>query len=257
MGFFTGKVALVTGGGQGIGLAIIKAFLAHGASVVIFERDPEALAEAAGECARLHGQGRVLAAPGDAAREADVAASVGRALGGLGRLDFLVNNAGVSEFKPLEQTSLADWNRVMGANLTGMFLCAKHAAPALRSSGGAMVNIASTRAFQSEPHTEAYSASKGGVVALTHALAMSLGPAVRVNAIAPGWIDVSGWKKSSARAPVALRPEDHAQHPAGRVGRPEDVAEAALFLCSDKAGFITGECLVVDGGMTRKMIYVE
>lgn len=257
MSFFDGKAALVTGGGQGIGLAIAKAFLEQGAFVAVLERDTEALAEAAGECARLHGARRVLALPGDVAVEDDVAEAVERAVREFGRLDFLVNNAGVSEFAPLEETSLDDWNRILGANLTGMFLCAKHAAPALRESRGAMVNIASTRAFQSEPHTEAYAASKGGVVALTHALAMSLGPAVRVNAIAPGWIDVSQWKKRAARKPTDLRPEDHAQHPAGRVGRPEDVAEAALFLCSDKAGFITGECLVVDGGMTRKMIYVE
>jgi NAD(P)-dependent dehydrogenase (short-subunit alcohol dehydrogenase family) len=120
-----------------------------------------------------------------------------------------------------------------------------------------VVTVASTRAFQSEPHTEAYAAAKGGVVALTHALAVSLGPRVRVNCIAPGWIDVSAWKKRSECEPEELRPEDHAQHPAGRVGRPEDVAELALFLCSPRADFITGACHTIDGGMTRKMIYLD
>ncbi len=252
--FFRDKVALVTGGGQGIGLAVARAFLDQGSLVTILERDAEALADAVGELARPD---RMLAVRGDVAMEADVLAAVEKTVREFGRLDFLVNNAGISEFMPLEHCSLDDWNRIIGANLTGMFLCAKHAAPALRANRGSMVNIASTRAFQSEPGTEAYAASKGGVVALTHALAMSLGPLVRVNAIAPGWIDVSGWKKRSAREQAELRPEDHGQHPAGRVGRPEDVAEAVLFLCSDKAGFITGECLVLDGGMTRKMIYVE
>ena len=108
----------------------------------------------------------------------------------------------------------------------------------------------------SEPDNEAYAASKGGLVALTHALAISLGPEVRVNCVSPGWIDVSGEKKKSARRPDPPSAADHAQHPVGRVGRPEDIAEAALYLLSARAGFITGANLVVDGGMTRKMIYV-
>jgi NAD(P)-dependent dehydrogenase (short-subunit alcohol dehydrogenase family) len=115
----------------------------------------------------------------------------------------------------------------------------------LRKASGAIVNIASTRALQSEPDTEAYAAAKGGVVALTHALAMSLGPRVRVNCVSPGWIASAG-----------LSRKEHAQHPAGRAGRPEDIGEITAFLISDAAGFITGQNFVVDGGMTRKMIYV-
>ena len=129
-----------------------------------------------------------------------------------------------------------------------------------RAGGGAIINIASTRALMSEPDTFAYSASKGGLLALTHSLAISLGPIIRVNAISPGWIDTSGWRRGEAgQAPAreALRPIDHAQHPAGRVGRPEDVAWACTFLASDLAGFITGQNLIVDGGMTVKMIYVD
>lgn len=122
---------------------------------------------------------------------------------------------------------------------------------------GAVVNIASTRAVQSEPDTEAYDASKGGLVALTHALAMSLGPEVRVNAVVPGWIDVRALRKPSLRDDSPLTREDHAQHPCGRVGRPEDVAAMVLYLCSEAAGFVTGACFTVDGGMTRKMMYEE
>jgi len=131
-------------------------------------------------------------------------------------------------------------------NLTGPFLMAKHCAPHLRAAGGAIVNIASTRALQSEPQNESYSASKAGLIGLTHAMAMTLGPAVRVNCICPGWI---------AHQPVTQK--DHAQHPAGRVGRDSDIAEMVAYLLSDAAGFITGANFVIDGGMTRKMIYEE
>jgi NAD(P)-dependent dehydrogenase (short-subunit alcohol dehydrogenase family) len=142
-------------------------------------------------------------------------------------------------------------------NLTGAFLMAKHAAPHLRQVRGAIVNVASTRALQSEANTEAYSASKGGLVALTHALAVSLGPDVRINCVSPGWIDVSGWQKVANRKPATLSDADHAQHPAGRVGTPEDIAEMVAYLLSDAAGFVTGQNFVVDGGMTKKMIYEE
>jgi NAD(P)-dependent dehydrogenase (short-subunit alcohol dehydrogenase family) len=144
---------------------------------------------------------------------------------------------------------------VLAVNLTGPLLCAKHAASYLRKARGSIVNIASTRAFMSEPDTEAYSASKGGIAALTHSLAMSLGPEVRVNCISPGWIDTGSWKKTSRRRQETLSEADHGQHPAGRVGRPEDIASLAAFLASPQASFITGANFMVDGGMTRKMIY--
>jgi len=119
-----------------------------------------------------------------------------------------------------------------------------------------VINIASTRALMSEQHTEAYSASKAGLLGLTHALAISLGPQIRVNAILPGWIDVSTWKRSDLAHQEPLTAEDHRQHPVGRVGRPHDIAAACLYLASEEASFITGQALVADGGMTVKMIYV-
>ncbi|MEW5792617.1 MAG: glucose 1-dehydrogenase [Pseudomonadota bacterium] len=248
------KVAIVTGGGQGIGKAIARHCLERGLKVVIAEADAEAGQETAAELAAL---GNIRCVAADVAREEDVQRMVREAVDGYGHLDYLVNNAGIMIRKPVTELSLAEWRRVLDVNLSSVFLGAKHAAPFLRERRGAIVNIASTRGLMSEPDTEAYSASKGGIIALTHALAVSLGPAVRVNCVSPGWIEVSEWKKRSVRHPAQLRDEDHHQHPAGRVGRPEDVASLVLYLLSDEAGFVTGANFVVDGGMTRKMIYVE
>ena len=150
--------------------------------------------------------------------------------------------------KKLADLTLAEWSLVLATNLTSTFLLARATADLLAAAGGAIVTIASTRARMSEPDTESYAASKGGLVALTHALAVSLGPAVRANAILPGWIDVRG---------EALRPVDHAQHPAGRVGTPADIAAMAAWLLGPESGFVTGAAFVADGGMTRKMIYAE
>ncbi|MBC2774183.1 SDR family oxidoreductase [Rhizobium sp. AQ_MP] len=161
-------------------------------------------------------------------------------------LDLLVNNAGIAspDLGPITELSLGDWRAVTDSHLTSAFLMTRASVPLMRE-GASIVNMLSTRAFMSERNTEAYSASKGGLFGLTHALAVSLGPKIRVNGIAPGWIS----------SDKDLRGEDHAQHPAGRVGRPEDVSRAVLYLAS--AGFVTGEVLTLDGGMTRKMIYAE
>ena len=158
--------------------------------------------------------------------------------------------------RSLDKLTLEEWNRVIGTNLTGAFLCAKHTAPYIAAQKGTIINMCSTRAFQSEPDTFAYSASKGGLLALTHSLAVSLGPDIRVNAISPGWIDVSALRKRAKAKADDLRPEDHAQHPAGRVGQADDIARMILFLIAPENGFITGQNFTVDGGMTAKMIYV-
>ena len=247
------KAVIVTGGAQGIGKATALRLLHDGCSVMIADVDEEAGREAEQE---LLAAGDVQFVRADVASEDEVHRVIEQTLVGFDRLDGLVNNAGIEARKPLEELTLTEWNRVLGTNLTGVFLCAKHAAPHLRSFAGAIVNIASTRALQSEGNTEAYSASKGGIVALTHALAMSLAPEVRVNCISPGWIDVSEWKKRSRRKASSITPEEHRQQPVGRVGRPQDVADMVAYLLSAQAGFITAQNFVVDGGMTRKMIYV-
>ena len=250
-----GVKVLVTGGGQGIGKAIARRWLLDGARVCIVEIDAAAGKETAKELSAL---GEIHVVRGDVGKENDVRSAIPRAAGFLGGIDVLVNNAGIfiEGIPSIDRLSLKQWERVIAVNLTSVFLCSKYALPFLKRRGGSIVNIASTRAFMSEPNTEAYAASKGGIYALTHALAVSLGPKVRVNCVSPGWIDTSLWEKKSMRHQPKLRSVDNDQHPAGRVGRPEDVAEAVLFLASDeKSGFITGTNIVLDGGMTRKMIY--
>jgi len=224
------KRAIVTGGAGLIGTGICNRLAAEGWQVASFD-----LAEGP------RGVRHLSCDVGDED-------SVARAFDALDwdGLDLLVNNAGIAgaHSGPVTGLSLAEWRRVLDSHLTGAFLMTRAAAPLMRD-GAAIVNIASTRAFMSEPESEAYAAAKGGMVALTHALALSLGPKVRVNAVAPGWIsDGQG-----------LSTQDHAQHPAGRVGAPEDIAGAVLYLAG--AGFVTGQVLVADGGMTKKMIYVE
>ena len=249
-----GKKILITGGAQGIGRGLAERFLAEGARVMIADIDDAAGRETEQE---LQAAGEVRFFRADVASEEEVGRLVAQTLNTFGGLDVLINNAGIMIRRPLTELSLAEWNRVLAVNLSGAFLCARACAPALRQTKGALLNIASTRALMSEADTESYAASKGGLLALTHALAVSLGPQVRVNCISPGWIDVSGWAKKSDRVQEELSAADHAQHPAGRVGTPQDIASLAVFLCRSENSFITGQNFVVDGGMTRKMIYVE
>lgn len=241
------KVAIVTGGAHGIGLATARLLLDSKYRVSVWDTDEESLARLPETLSVQPKQ--YLALRCDVSLEEDVQRGIRETLNRFGRLDVLVNNAGIMDEKPLAEVTLADWNRVIGTNLTGAFLGAKYAADELAKHRGCIINMASTRAFQSEPDTFSYSASKGALLALTHSLAISLGPAVRVNSISPGWIDVSD-------QPQTLRRKDHEQHPAGRVGVPDDIARLVLFLADPANDFITGQNFVADGGMTKKMIYV-
>lgn len=249
-----GRVVLITGGAQGIGKGIAEAVLAAGGSVLIGDLDAEAGKACLDE---WNVPERAAFLVLDVSKEASVKRFVDGAMRRFGRIDGLVNNAGIAdpETGPLEKLEWSEWKRRIDTNLGGVFLCCKHALPALKQTNGAIVNIASSRAHQSEPDTEAYAASKGGIVAFTHALAVSAGP-VRVNAINPGWIVVDDWKKPSARRKPKLSAADHAQHPVGRAGVPPDIGALAVFLLSSQAGFITGQNITADGGIGRKMHYV-
>ncbi|MDB5084704.1 MAG: short-chain dehydrogenase/reductase [Bacilli bacterium] len=241
------QVVLITGAAKGIGRAIAEKFSRQGWTVVLVDMDLEHGQEFAH---LLSQQGETQFFHGDIRDEQLLANLIVSIEQNYGRLDAIINNAGIGKFRPLEEVTLADFDEVLATNLRAPFWLAKLAAPLLRASCGSIVSISSTRALMSEPGNEAYAASKGALLSLTHALANSLGPCVRVNAICPGWIDTSG-------RPDLLRDIDHAAHPVGRVGMPEDIASAAYYLCCQEAGFITGQTLVVDGGMTKKLLYPE
>ncbi|KMZ43130.1 MULTISPECIES: glucose 1-dehydrogenase [Bacillales] len=247
---YTDNIVIVTGGGQGIGRAVATMYAAEGAHVVIAEYNRAAGEETA---SLINSTEAVKGTAHFEHIDVSVPAQIEQLMRTVderwGRLDVLINNAGLSAWESPYELTVEAWDHILNTNLRSVFLASREAAKIMRRhGGGAILNLCSTRAHMSEPHSEAYAASKGGILSLTHALGVSLGPdGIRVNAISPGWIEHRDY--------AALRPGDHAQHPAGRVGTPDDIARACLFLTQKDNDFITGTELIIDGGMTRKMIY--
>jgi 2-deoxy-D-gluconate 3-dehydrogenase len=244
----TGRSALVTGGNRGIGRAIALALAEAGADVVVAARDLERLETVAAEIRDL-GR-RTAAIPCDVTDRAQIDAAVAGAVEALGDLDVVVPNAGVATGAPAEKMSRDVWNEVLDINLRAVLETAQAAYPHLKASGrGKVITIGSAYSIFGSPYSAAYSASKGGVILLTRSLAVSWAPdAIQVNAIIPGWIATDMTRPAMTRAEIREMIEDRT--PAGRFGRPEEVAPAAVFLASAASDFVTGHALVVDGGYT-------
>ena len=226
MGTFENKVAVITGGAHGIGKAIADAFAREGAAVYVIDKTP--------------GDWFV----GDVSDKETLERFAADVVEKSSRVDYLINNA-LPLMKGIDECTWEDFSYALAVGVTAPFYLTKLFVPHF-AEGAAVINISSSRDRMSQPQTESYTAAKGGIAALTHAMAVSLAGKARVNSISPGWIDTTG---SEITGPDAL------QQPVGRVGKPQDIAEMALFLCSGKAGFITGENICIDGGMTRLMIY--
>ncbi|NEU98724.1 SDR family NAD(P)-dependent oxidoreductase [Bradyrhizobium uaiense] len=237
------KVALVTGAARGIGLAAAKRFLADGWRVALLDIEGELLHAAV---AALKQPDDTLALTCDVSDAAGVAAAIAAISGRFGRLDALVNNAGTAVFAPVLETSDADWSRIMAVNLTGPFLCTKAAAPLMREHGGAIVNITSISAVRASTLRSAYGTSKAGLAHLTKQLAVELASlGIRVNGVAPGPVETA---MAKAVHTAEIRADYHDAIPLNRYGLEEELAEAIFFLCSDRASYITGQILAVDGG---------
>lgn len=242
----TGKKVFVTGGSQGIGRGIVEAFVAAGATVAFCDiQEPDS--------SFLLSENSVFL-KADVTSELALSGVMSELLIGWGDIDILINNVGISEFSPLTETAVQQFDRILATNLRPVFITSRLLAMHRTKMTtlphyGRIINIASTRYLMSEPGSEGYAASKGGIVSLTHALAVSLSKLhITVNCISPGWIETKDYD--------SLTVADHDQHPSGRVGTPEDIARACLFLCDPDNNFINGQNMVIDGGMTKKMIYI-
>jgi NAD(P)-dependent dehydrogenase (short-subunit alcohol dehydrogenase family) len=249
-----GKAAIVTGAGKGIGWGIAKVFVEEGAKVVIVDWDEESGKKTAKE---LHDAGGdTLFVKCDVSDEDQVKAMYNTAVQTYGDIDVLVNNAGVGVYKAFMDATMADWDRALSINLKGQILCSRSAVPQMEKKGkGAIVNISSVHAFQTVNGVAPYATSKGGVFALTHAMAIDLAPTIRVNAIAPGWIYTPLIQSifDSYSDPAGQRKEIERRALMKRIGTPEEIGHAAAFLASDEASFITGVQLFVDGGLTAQL----
>lgn len=248
---FTNKVVIVTGAANGIGQGVASLYALKGAKVVIADINEQKglLVE---EQIKKNG-GICIFVKTDVRNENEVIQLFEKTIEVFGNLHILINNAGKGgSFKSPLELSVDEWDDIINTNLRSVFITAKEAAKYMcqNEKGGSIINLSSTRAFMSEPNSEPYAASKGGIVAITHALAASFSKyKIKVNSISPGWIETGDYSKLSEL--------DHQQHLSQRVGRPDDIARACLFLTNDQNDFINGTNLIVDGGMTKKMIYFE
>lgn len=238
------KIALVTGSGQGIGKAVAIGYAKEGYDVVVAEINEEKGLKTLEEIKKISNG---IFVKTDVSKEEDIKSLMENIKDTYGTLDIIINNAGLSRKKPIFELEVSEWDEIINTNLRSVFICSKEGAK-LMKSGGSIVNIASTRAIMSESDSEAYAATKGGILALTHALAVSLSKYnINVNAISPGWIETENYED--------LREIDHDQHLSKRVGKPEDIARACIYLTNPENNFVNGTNLVIDGGMTKKMIY--
>jgi len=249
MNKFHDKVCFVTGGAQGLGRAIVTSFYNSGARVAFCDID-----NSAGEELSKSLPGSLFFAV-DVKDDKSLLKAMDEVYLQWNDIDILINNVGISVFTPLTEVTIEEFDMVQATNVRPAFITSRQMAirrnsPQGKARFGRIINMSSTRYLQSEAGTESYSASKGAIASLTHALAISLSDYnITVNCISPGWIDTGHYGE--------LRPEDHAQHPSGRVGQPQDIANACLFLADPDNDFINGQNLTIDGGMTKKMIYVE
>ncbi|MCL7747111.1 SDR family NAD(P)-dependent oxidoreductase [Halalkalibacter alkaliphilus] len=243
------RIVIVTGGGQGIGAAIAKAYGANGDIVIVTDIDEMKARETAAYIVKNGGTAHSELC--DVRKEDHIIKVVSQTLLQFGKIDILINNAGVSKFKSPFEITTKEWDDIQHTNVRSVFLFSREVAKDMRKrKKGSIVNIASTRSVMSEPYSEAYAASKGAVVAVTHALAASFQEdRIQVNVISPGWIHTGDQSE--------LREIDHEQHFSKRVGEPNDIARACLFLTDESNQFINGENVTIDGGMTRKMIYEQ
>lgn len=252
---FSGKSVLVTGGGSGIGRATALAFAREGAQVAVADVSPE------------HGEATVTAGRdagadllfllGDVSKEADAEAMVEGTVRAFGRIDVLFNNAGILIEAPVHEMREADWDRILAVNLKGAFLVSKHALRAMiKQGGGVIVNTASVNALVGDPDEAAYCASKAGVALLTKSTALAYAKHnIRVNAVCPGWVETPMFKQEADNRGVTVqsyRSYAAKQHPIGRIGRPEEIAEVVLFLASEDSSYMTGSLVVADGGYTAQ-----
>ena len=245
------KVAIVTGSSKGIGEGIARVFAREGAKVVVTCRTEEAGKKITGEL--LDAGGTAIFVKTDVTSSQDVQFMINKVIQTFGRLDILVNNAGYHISKNVQETSEEEWEFIINTNLRSTFLCSKYALPHLRKVKGTIINISSMVGLVGQPNAGAYSATKGGQIAMTRNMAIDFAPdGVRVNVICPGWIQtplVEDWF-TQQKDPEAARKYIFGQHPLGRIGTIEECGQAAAFLASDEASFMTGSIITLDGGIT-------